>query len=354
EAVEAEAEGEQELADVFARAVGEGESVQAVQSAYDRVQSDIKAKLRETGMGEQEARYAALLSADRYASRSEREGYADAWEAYQADGGVNFRQSLPPSVQAQKDRLDLVVAAMKSRDTGPTQRQLYGDSLLEFVSANGGIEDTGGDLASMDAAAWSNPRVAGRVGRRSIIRRPDSEPGAFGPDEVLTRAIEAGYFRDDASVNDLFEAVRGELAGQNRFSDSFARNNRTEETIKAADELADLLTQAGLDPQQASNEEIRAFVDGMGVESGSDVRASYDQQTPMTGPRGEIVFREDGATITFFKARDRSTFIHEMGHKWLDELIIDAARPAATEQTKADLQTVMDWFSKEAGETITA
>lgn len=354
EAVEAEAEGEQELADVFARAVGEGESAQAVQSAYDRVQSDIKAKLRETGMGEQEARYAALLSADRYASRSEREGYADAWEAYQADGGVNFRQSLPPSVQAQKDRLDLVVAAMKSRDTGPTQRQLYGDSLLEFVSARGGIEDTGGDLASMDAAAWSNPRVAGRVGRRSIIRRPGSEPGAFGPDEVLTRAIEAGYFRDDASVNDLFEAVRGELAGQNRFSDSFARNNRTEETIKAADELADLLTQAGIDPQQASNEEIRAFVDGMGVEDASGVRASYDQQTPMTGPRGEIVFREDGATITFFKARDRSTFIHEMGHKWLDELIIDAARPAATEQTKADLQTVMDWFSKEAGETITA
>jgi len=622
EAVEAEAEGEQELADVFARAVGAGESVQAVQSAYDRVQSDIKAKLRETGMGEQEARYAALLSADRYASRSEREGYADAWEAYQADGGVNFRQSLPPSVQAQKDRLDLVVAAMKSRDTGPTQRQLYGDSLLEFVSANGGIEDTGGDLASMDAAAWSNPRVAGRVGRRSIIRRPGSEPGAFGPDEVLTRAIEAGYFRDDASVNDLFEAVRGELAGQNRFSDSFARNNRTEETIQAADELADLLTKAGIDPQQASNEEIRAFVDGMGVEGGSsDVRASdprilyqsevsgltedqyierinpegrriaegdrpnlgmgdmygmapkgarqiatmqdtelgrvrivesggdvyalannpdlgeedvvgymidrdgstelavvseaqgkgigaelsyqfrsrspfaqsgglteageataraayrrmtqegrtlyqssseslsdivseadargvrlsvseprdnisvlsmidtreagqgegigseimgrltawadrsgvtlaltpekvgntskarltafykrqgfvenkgrsrdfatresmirapqetFNQNTPMSGPRGEIVFREAGATITFFKARDRSTFIHEMGHKWLDELIIDAARPAATEQTKADLQTVMDWFSKEAGETITA
>lgn len=523
EAVEAEAEGEQELADVFARAVGEGESVQAVQSAYDRVQSDIKAKLRETGMGEQEARYAALLSADRYASRSEREGYADAWEAYQADGGVSFRQSLPPSVQAQKDRLDLVVAAMKSRDTGPTQRQLYGDSLLEFVSANGGIEDTGGDLASMDAAAWSNPRVAGRVGRRSIIRRPGSEPGAFGPDEVLTRAIEAGYFRDDASVNDLFEAMRGELGGQNRFSDSFARDNRTEETIKAADELADLLTQAGLDPQQASNEEIRAFVDGMGVESWSEVRASYDQSgklitdseafrawfgdskvvdengqplvvyhgtdtafeafdpntrgsqtrdddsrlgfffssspqvaaqyaelgtgqanliptylslqnpwvedvqggpyqrdyflsimeqaqeagndgvifrnvedavemgsegsvgdtyavfeptqiksvfnrgtfdpadprilyqdTPMSGPRGEIVFREDGATITFFKARDRSTFIHEMGHKWLDELMVDAARPSASEQTKADLQTVMDWFSKEAGETITA
>lgn len=610
EAVEAEAEGEQELADVFARAVGEGESVQAVQSAYDRVQSDIKAKLRETGMGEQEARYAALLSADRYASRSEREGYADAWEAYQADGGVNFRQSLPPSVQAQKDRLDLVVAAMKSRDTGPTQRQLYGDSLLEFVSANGGIEDTGGDLASMDAAAWSNPRVAGRVGRRSIIRRPGSEPGAFGPDEVLTRAIEAGYFRDDASVNDLFEAVRGELAGQNRFSDSFARNNRTEETIKAADELADLLTQAGLDPKAATIEQVREMMgtvaegpvrepftlaslpqqilmsareaganfmasslsdgelqalaeagftpnedglinswllseearrrygagqwddkmsaynndhladlearyaegqtynqaavtdtdafkewfgdskvvdengepmvvyhgtgadfdsfaperagsntghpgSGLGVfataqswladqyaviaargghRGGAGGRATvypvfvsiqnpkrYDtasefyaeaerwtgrdgewretlqaegwdgiivrsdfeeviafrpeqiksaignrgtfdandprilyQDTPMSGPRGEIVFREAGATITFFKARDRSTFIHEMGHKWLDELIIDAARPAATEQTKADLQTVMDWFSKEAGETITA
>ena len=354
EAEAAETEGEQDLVEAFGRAVEDEQAGQAVQSAYDRVQSDVREKLRETGMGEQEARYSALVTAERYASRAEREGYADAWEAYRADGGVRFRRSLPPSVQAQSDRLDLVIAAMKGRDSAPTQSQLYGESLLEFISARGGIEDTGGELAGMDAGAWSNPRLAGRVGRRSIIRRPDAEPGAFGADEVLTRAIEAGYFRDDASVADLFEAVRAELGGQNRFSDSFARNNRTEETITAADELADLLTQAGIDPQTVTPQEVRAFIDGMGTDEATDVRASYDQDQPMSGPRGEIVFREDGALITFFKARDRSTFIHEMGHKWLDELVIDAARPSASEQTKADLATVLDWFSRETGETVTA
>ena len=354
EAEAAETEGEQDLVEAFGRAVEDEQAGQAVQSAYDRVQSDVREKLRETGMGEQEARYSALVTAERYASRAEREGYADVWEAYRADGGVQFRRSLPPSVQAQSDRLDLVIAAMKGRDSGPTHRQLYGESLLEFISTNGGIEDTGGELAAMDAGAWSNPRLAGRVGRRSIIRRPDAEPGAFGADEVLTRAIEAGYFRDDASVADLFEAVRAELGGQNRFSDAFARNNRTEETIAAADELADLLTQAGIDPQTVTPQEVRAFIDGMGTDEATDVRASYDQDQPMSGPRGEIVFREDGALITFFKARDRSTFIHEMGHKWLDELVIDAARPSASEQTKADLATVLDWFSRETGETVTA
>lgn len=488
EAEAAETEGEQDLVEAFGRAVEDEQAGQAVQSAYDRVQSDVREKLRETGMGEQEARYSALVTAERYASRAEREGYADAWEAYRADGGVQFRRSLPPSVQAQSDRLDLVIAAMKGRDSGPTQRQLYGESLLEFISARGGIEDTGGELAGMDAGAWSNPRLAGRVGRRSIIRRPDAEPGAFGADEVLTRAIEAGYFRDDASVADLFEAVRAELGGQNRFSDAFARNNRTEETIAAADELADLLTQAGIDPQTVTPQEVRAFIDGMGTDEATDVRGdaaidrgqiflhgstrgdltlddiltdgrtdtkqgkkgrSYGgfyvtdelseaerysrsgdgeatvyevelkpgsrvleltrdgqierltpeqikawrdegyaavrgkniigtrietaiidrsqvariskrdprilyQDTPMSGPRGEIVFREDGALITFFKARDRSTFIHEMGHKWLDELVTDAARPSASEQTKADLATVLDWFSRETGETVTA
>lgn len=271
-----EAEGEQDLAEAFGRAVETGQAVAAVQSPYDRVQSDVQEQLRNAGMSAQEARYSALIAAERYAARAERAGYANAWEAYQADGGVQFQQQLPRSVQAQRDRLDLVIAAMKARDEAPTQRSLYGDSLLEFISAAGGIEDTGGDLAAMDARAWSNPRVSGRVGRRSLIRRPGSEPGAFGADETLTRAIEAGYFRDDATVNDLFEAIRAELGGQLRFSDAFARNNRAEETLQAADELAQMLERSGIDPATASNEEIRAFVDGMDRQAG-DVTAAYDQ-----------------------------------------------------------------------------
>ena len=74
------------------------------------------------------------------------------------------------------------------------------------------------------------------------------------------------------------------------------------------------------------------------------------EQAYADGPRGRIVFPGQGygqgkTVIEMFAARDNSTFLHETGHLWLEELRFDASDPNAPEQLKADWQQVADWFA---------
>lgn len=346
-AMEREASGEQDLIDAFVEAANDVDQQLNAIEPYERVRSDVFDKLTRAGRPPAEARLGAIILAERYTTRSERmsEQYPDAWSAYQAQGGVEFRREATPSVQRTADRLDLVLKVVQEGD-GQTQRQLRGDSLLEFISKSGGVIDTGGDLAALDVAAWSNPRVSGVPGRKRIIRRPDAEPGAYGLDDALTRAKEAGYLREDATVEDLTEAMRGELSGRPTYSADVVRNNRVDETLQAAADLEEMLTTAGIDPSTATIEQVRALVDQAG-----DVDGGYNQDTPLTGPRGQINPSDaDASIITFFRAADASTFIHEMvGHQFLEELMTDAALDGASEQLRADVATVGEWFANYGG-----
>ena len=70
--------------------------------------------------------------------------------------------------------------------------------------------------------------------------------------------------------------------------------------------------------------------------------------------RGSITFAEGRKPIIkLFKDADASTFIHETGHQWLEELMRDAVHPAATDALKDDAQTVRDWLGiKDVGDPI--
>ena len=48
-----------------------------------------------------------------------------------------------------------------------------------------------------------------------------------------------------------------------------------------------------------------------------------------------------------FQSRDSSTFLHETGHLWLEELRLDASNPNAPGQLKADWQSAQDWFASQ-------
>ena len=69
------------------------------------------------------------------------------------------------------------------------------------------------------------------------------------------------------------------------------------------------------------------------------------EQSYSDGPRGRVTFDNGMAVIDLFQQRDLSTFIHEMGHVWLEELQADAALPEAPQQLRDDLQAVFDWFA---------
>lgn len=60
--------------------------------------------------------------------------------------------------------------------------------------------------------------------------------------------------------------------------------------------------------------------------------------------RGTIRFGDAKATIRLLKNANASTFIHETGHQWLDELLRDAKDEAAPSGLTKDAKTVRTWL----------
>lgn len=83
-------------------------------------------------------------------------------------------------------------------------------------------------------------------------------------------------------------------------------------------------------------------------------KSAEEGQTLFQGARGKIRLadKDAKAAITLFKAADASTFIHETGHHWLDELMRDAAESNAPKDLLADAKTVREWLGVKDGEEI--
>ncbi|WP_062788578.1 hypothetical protein [Novosphingobium capsulatum] len=95
-----------------------------------------------------------------------------------------------------------------------------------------------------------------------------------------------------------------------------------------------------------------------GYNSGTREPGSYEQSSEPSdnfnmsigavsqGPRGRFIPGKNGrgGTIELFQSRNPSTLIHEFGHQWLEELRADAAHPDASDQLRADWDTVKAWF----------
>ena len=67
---------------------------------------------------------------------------------------------------------------------------------------------------------------------------------------------------------------------------------------------------------------------------------------------GKTVIRNGRATITLFQKADASSFMHETGHQWLEELMRDAKNEAAPPDLTADAKTVRDWLGVKEDEAI--
>jgi hypothetical protein len=93
---------------------------------------------------------------------------------------------------------------------------------------------------------------------------------------------------------------------------------------------------------------------------GGDAQRAGDQgdvklfQADSGDKRGFIQFGADRKfTIGLLEKADLSTFLHESGHFWLEVLGDLAERADATEQIKADYQTLLDWFGVKSRAEIT-
>jgi len=82
----------------------------------------------------------------------------------------------------------------------------------------------------------------------------------------------------------------------------------------------------------------------------SEIHNSFIGQGLNQGARGSISLTHDangnmsGAVIRAFDSANFSTFVHEMGHFWLEDLKLRASSADATPEEKADWKTVQDWM----------
>ena len=146
--------------------------------------------------------------------------------------------------------------------------------ILQFIADRGGIIDTGGELKAMDLHRYRPP------GMRKLVIGDGTEKGdsldpsmargrsEFDPDMVRAAAIEAGYLPEDATISDLYEAMRSTRAGKPVFAredigDAQAREDwaasreaRREErrSLEQAAEIYDI------DPGRLSDKTLRARI----------------------------------------------------------------------------------------------
>ncbi len=305
-------------------------------------------KLVDAGFTSATARTQAEFITERYATRAERRG--DALTGREFDH-VGIEQVLPEKLKsaAKADSLDLVINAMRG---GMDSAVGQGPSLLEWISSQGGIEDRGGDIASMGGDKWHRAYPF----RRKLLKPFDATQGNMigraddrnTVEALFDAAISEGYFPDlyarreagetlDANV--FLDAIGSELQGSPIYRQQSDASNETTRAREAGEELRQLLQEYGYDPDTMPDADVRAFVQRLD-------RGEAEGRSYASGERGRILFREDGtAVIQLFKSRNLSTFLHESGHLFLEELREDATREGASAQLQADWQAVQDWFA---------
>ncbi|MGH6714575.1 MAG: hypothetical protein ACREDC_00125 [Bradyrhizobium sp.] len=69
--------------------------------------------------------------------------------------------------------------------------------------------------------------------------------------------------------------------------------------------------------------------------------------------QGATALRNARNTITLFRKADASTFLHETGHAWLEEMLGDARDPAAPDDLRQDAEAVRKWARAKGDKPLT-
>lgn len=238
-------------------------------------------KLHEAGQTLSEATKVATLVANRYATRAARLGREVTGNEFDH---VEVQQVLPAGLvpfvardpgKPLSEALKPVVAAMRGKKAVRSEKARSGPSLIDFIRSKGGIDDPGGDL---DAIGFGKLKGISKKGQTKLIRKSRGDtlatggPGLLGsdgqvnsnsPDELAMRAWEAGYFPEFSerpSVNDLLDALAEGNSGRHRYAAGNENVTDDDQLRMAAQDLYQLLDQAGLDPGTASDKDIATAI----------------------------------------------------------------------------------------------
>ena len=161
---------------------------------------------------------------------------------------AGVRQALPESMQfADVDvTIDPLLDMLRSGDF-PTQREMQGQSLTEFIRERGGLTDEGGELAARDFG--------------ELINKGTGKSKGDTMDGMAEVAHEAGFIAErDPEV--LMAAIEREMGGTPVFGHDSPGDPGKRILGEKLDDLGKFLESEDMDIQVLSNAEIRALLEG--------------------------------------------------------------------------------------------
>lgn len=297
--------------------------------------------------------------------------------------GLRIGRPLPDILKKKGgafDNLDAMLNALRTGDV-PTLGDLYGKTLVEWLRAEGGVQDVGGDLASREPDEGLKPFERNLIQNEGLPyeRKKQKAPGVKAPvveqsgddsvvvkksrteyekrkgmplDTAVRRAIEEGYLPEDADINALLDTIDNELRGQPVYS-QHAIDNPKSEKADALFQLDNYLKEQGISLENLSNEDIKNILNVEGSIDQAGDGVTFHQESDKS-KRGSFSIGENRQfNIQLLKSADLSTFAHESGHLFLEVFgdTVDALKamdPATLTDTQrqmvADYDKTLKWL----------
>lgn len=184
--------------------------------------------------------------------------------------GLQVVVPLPDVLQAKAGVdtvLDPLIDRLRAGDI-PTEMEIYGKSLAQFLRERGGLQDLGGELSARDAVLWD--RENRRPGEKALVKK-----NGMTYDQAREIALEAGYNVGETE-NSFLEALDREFRGQTNYQPGKERGS-LQDLAAALTDLEEFLGQQGIDIQTTDNATIKALIKKASEGMGGDVSAQFEQ-----------------------------------------------------------------------------
>lgn len=286
---------------------------------------------------------------------------AEALRQAQAQGGIEPTPIAPeqPTTSEAATQKPTVIAPSVSRNLVAVGRpQEEADALGALAQAYyetraarfGGRKGTAEELYAREAPEITGAEKTPAEGETEYAQSSFTVPEAQA---AINDAIEAEYERNMASARMRFRRGTPEYEAASQRARAAAEDWINQPEGRAYLEQSQF---AKDHPDYAASLRdyfARAYE---GIAEGQPFHANVNRLGQLVyeqARRGKIAIREGRKVITLLKTADASTFIHETGHAWLEDLMKDAKDAQAPADLVADARTVRDWLGAEQGKAIT-
>lgn len=248
-----------------------------------------------------------------------------------------------------------------------TKNAEYVEEQMHPLNYQGDIKNVRGQLAAITKRIGDlAPDVKDAYQRADELRpsqteEPKDQPPAHAASETNPSAEESAApvkesstpEQTQSSLNNIIKEVSGKLVEAGRPADEAEASAQLVAAHYKA--LSDMgwIKEA---PEEAYRKYAPEIVQGKAKQVKRIVELSQNKEFQQGGARGSFILPFGdfkGGVIGLRPGADASTFIHELGHSWLEEMRRFAAEPDAPQSLKDTHQTVKDWLKAEGDSPLT-